>query len=332
MKISYLLFAVLAITGLCDCSSREYRHASGAKWGTVFHITYEADRDLSDSIVAEMSRIEKSLSPFDPQSIISAINRGENPQVDSLIITVFKCSQRVNQASAGMFDPTVGPLIDLWGFGTDKSVKEAPSQPMIDSALSTVGIDRCSIVNGHMVKSHPTTQFNFSAITKGYGCDVVGQMLRRNGVENYMVEIGGEIALSGHNPKGKPWNIQVDAPIDDNTGATSQRMTTIAVTDCGIATSGNYRNYRDYQSEGRVGHTIDPRTGHPVATSTLSATVIAPTCMEADALATACMALPLQQSIMMIEAYPGASAMLVDTDPTGNFRIHTTSSFPPLRR
>lgn len=332
MKISYLLFAVLAMATLCNCSSQEYRRASGAKWGTVYHVTYQADSDLSDSIVAEMTRIERSLSPFDEQSIISAINRGEDAQIDSLIVNVFNCSQRINRASHGMFDPTVGPLIDIWGFGTNKEVKDAPSQAMIDSALATVGIDRCSIADGHIIKGHPSTQFNFSAITKGYGCDLVGEMLRRNGVENYMVEIGGEIALKGHNPKGKPWNIQIDAPIDDNTGATSQRMATIAVTDCGIATSGNYRNYRDYQGEGRVGHTINPRTGHPMTSSTLSATVIAPTCMEADALATACMALPLDQSITMIEAYPGASAMLIDSDPAGNLRTHTTSSFPPLQR
>ncbi len=325
------MMVAVALALLSGCSAVEYRQASGAKWGTVYHITYQADCDLSDSIVSEMSRVERSLSPFDPQSTISVINRGEEPGVDSLIVNVLECSKRVNEASAGMFDPTVGPLIELWGFGTDKSVEDAPVQELIDSALTTVGIARCSIVDGHLVKAAPGTQFNFSAITKGYGADLVGEMLRRNGVENYMVEIGGEISLRGSNPKGQPWRIQVDAPIDDNTGVTSQRMTTISLTDCGIATSGNYRNYRDYKSEGRVGHTIDPRTGHPVATTTLSATVIAPTCMEADALATACMALPLDQAIAMIEAWPGASALFVDTAPDGNLRLRTTPNFPQLR-
>ena len=160
---------------------------------------------------------------------------------------------------------------------------------------------------------------------------MVGEMLSRNGVENYMVEIGGEIALKGRNPKGKPWRIQVDAPIADNTGAVSERMAVVEITDCGVATSGNYRNYRDYDGQGRVGHTIDPRTGYPVATTTLSATVIAPTCIEADALATACMALPLERAMAMIEEWPGASALLVDTDDSGELRMHTTAGFPELK-
>ncbi len=331
MKISKILIAVLAVTALWGCGSNEYRQASGAKWGTVYHVTYQADRDLGDSIVAEMSRVESSLSPFDENSIISAINRGENPQVDTLIINVFRCSQRVNAASGGMFDPTVGPLVELWGFGTDKSVDHSPSQKDIDAALATVGIDRCKIVDQHLVKGNVGTQFNFSAITKGYGADLVGEMLARNGVENYMVEIGGEIALRGHNPGGKPWRIQVDAPIADNTGATSERMAVVEITDCGIATSGNYRNYRDYDGQGRVGHTINPLTGLPVATTTLSATVIAPTCMEADALATACMALPAERAMTLIESWPGASALLVDTDEHGGLRMLTTPLFPELK-
>lgn len=331
MKISKILIVVLAAAALWGCGSKEYRQASGAKWGTVYHVTYEADRDLGDSIVAEMSRVESSLSPFDDNSIISAINRGECVEIDTLIVNVFQCSQKVNKASGGMFDPTVGPLVELWGFGTDKSVDRSPSQDDIDAALATVGIDRCRIADGHIVKGAEGTQFNFSAITKGYGADLVGEMLKRNGVENYMVEIGGEIALRGHNPKGKPWRIQVDAPIADNSGATSERMTVVEITDCGIATSGNYRNYRDYDGQGRVGHTIDPRTGLPVATTTLSATVIAATCMEADALATACMALPAEQAMDMIEGRPGASALLVDTDEQGALRMRATEGFPRLQ-
>lgn len=331
MKFNHILLGLSVLLTLCSCSSREFRHASGAKWGTMYHITYEADRDLSDSITAEMSRVEMSLSPFLPSSTISAINRGENATIDKYIATVFEYSQRVNKASGGAFDPTVGPIVDLWGFGADKGVNDAPSQAQIDSALAGVGIWRCKISDNHIVKPDQGTQFNFSAIAKGYGCDCVAEMLRRNGSENYMVEIGGEIALSGHNPKGKAWTIQVDAPIVDATASNRKRMTTVSLTDCGIATSGNYRNYRDYGHGGRVGHTIDPRTGRPVTTTTLSATVIAPTCMEADALATACMAIPLEQAMSMIDNWPGASALLVDTDSKGGLRMHTTDGFPPLK-
>ncbi|MDE7135799.1 MAG: FAD:protein FMN transferase, partial [Muribaculaceae bacterium] len=279
--------AIAGLLCLVGCTgSKEYRADSGMVWNTFYHITYEADEDLSSDILSALDRVEASLSPFKQNSVISLINRGDTLATDSLVERILLVSQRINRLSGGAFDPTVAPLVNLWGFGYENGSGE-PTIEQLDSCKELVGIADCRIENGMMVKKAPGTQFNFSAITKGFGSDEVGRALEERGCENYMVEIGGEIALKGVNSHGGKWRIQIDAPIDDK--VTSERLTVVELSDCGIATSGNYRNYRESDS-GRVGHTISPSTGRPVVTEVLSATVIAPSCMEADALATACMA------------------------------------------
>ncbi len=302
------------MSGLMSCDGRRsYRSAEGVMWNTVYHVTYEADRDLHDSIVAEMKRVERSLSPFDKESLISRINRGDSVAADTLLRRIFEASQQVNRLSDGAFDPTVAPLINLWGYGYRTTGVE-PTAGAIDSLLRLVGIEECSLDEaGYIRKKHPSTEFNFSAITKGYGCDMVGEMLRRNGCENYMVEIGGEIAAAGVSSRGRAWRIMVDAPIDCDTAVVHERMAVVEVSDCGVATSGNYRNYRE-TAEGRTWHTISPRTGRPAVTDLLSATVIAPSCMIADAYATACMARTADSALVMIDAVPGVEALLVTRD------------------
>lgn len=322
----FYTYLILAVT-VVSCSPRKQtRTCSGSVWATTYNITYTAPSDLSDSILATFALVEQSLSPFAPQSLISRINRGESEETDTLLRRIFIASQQINRLSGGAFDPTVAPLINLWGFGYNNA-DEQPTQAMIDSAMTLTGIQRCRLDGDRMIKPAAATEFNFSAITKGYGCDLVGEMLARNGASDYMVEIGGEIALRGKNPKGEPWHIQIDAPIPESGAPSHQSLRIIELTDCGIATSGNYRNYHETAS-GRTWHTIDPATGRPVQTSTLSATVIAPDCMTADALATACMAMPAAKALSMIEAIPGASALLVEAAPDSTFSITSTSRFP----
>lgn len=304
---------------------KTFRTAEGGVWNTTYHITYRADRDLHDSVVAVMKSVEMSLSPFADGSLISRINRGEDAPTDSLLRRVFLASQKVYRDSRGAFDPTVAPLVNLWGFGYRNSGIE-PSQATIDSLLPFVGIDGCSLTpEGHIIKKARGTEFNFSAITKGYGCDLVAEMLRRNGCEDYLVEIGGEIALSGTSPKGRPWRVMVDAPIDCDTAIVHERMAVIELSEGGVATSGNYRNYKTTPS-GRVWHTVSPSTGRPALTDLLSATVIAPTCMEADAYATSCMAMDARKALSIIDSIPSVEALLVTADT-----ILTTPGFPEIR-
>lgn len=314
------------MSGLMSCNGRRsYRSAEGVMWNTVYHVNYEADRDLHDSIVAEMKRVERSLSPFDRESLISSINRGDSVVADTLLRRIFETSQQVNRLSGGAFDPTVAPLVNLWGYGYRTTGIE-PTSGAIDSLLRLVGIEDCSLDEaGYIRKKHPSTEFNFSAITKGYGCDMVGEMLRRNGCENYMVEIGGEIAAAGVSSRGRAWRIMVDAPIDCDTAVVHERMAVVEVSDCGVATSGNYRNYRE-TAEGRTWHTISPRTGRPAVTDLLSATVIAPSCMLADAYATACMARSADSALIMIAGVPGVEALLVTRD-----MVMMSENFPEIQ-
>ena len=326
---------IAAASLLTACMSKEYRTAEGVVWSTTYHITYSGDRSLDDSIQEVFVMVERSLSPFADNSLITRINRGDTTVVaDSLLSRVFLASQEVSRLSAGMFDPTVAPLINLWGFGYKDIVKDGldPDSADIAEALQKVGIQRCSLLpDGRIAKADPEMEFNFSAITKGYACDLVGDMLRRNGVTDYMVEIGGEVALAGKNPSGKTWNIMIEAPVDADT-ISHNRMAVIAPEGRSVATSGNYRNFRD-TSSGRHGHTISPVTGRPVATSTLSATVLAPTCIMADALATACMTLPADQALKMIAQIPDTDVLLVVADTTASapWRLIPSPNFPTLQ-
>lgn len=304
---------------------------SGAVWHTSYHITYCASRPLDDSILSALSDVDFSLSAFNPRSIVSSVNAGKPVKVDSLFCEVFECAGRINELSGGCFDPTVAPLVNLWGFGFEAAPASEPTQEMIDSVLPLVGMAGCRVTPDMRVeKAHPLTRFDFSSIAKGYACDYVARMLRRNGCTDFMVEIGGEICLGGKSPKGKEWRIQIDAPEirDDGTDIHS-RMLTVNITDCGIATSGNYRNYRDTPSHGRVGHTISPLTGLPFISSTLSASIIAPDAVTADALATAVMAMPTEDALEMLGKLDDVAALLVTVDPdTGKWTLIPTGDFP----
>ncbi len=317
--------AVILLAGCGGSRDTDYRKAEGIVWATTYHITYRSPLDLDDSLQIVFRQVEESLSPFDPTSTVSRINRGESAITDTMFRHIFNASCQVNAISHGAFDPTVAPLVNLWGFGYREHGGE-PTDAQIDSALQLVGIDRCHLDKDKLVKQHPGIEFNFSAITKGYGCDMIGEMLRRNGCTDYMVEIGGEVAVSGSNPHGTPWRIMIDSPDESNREVRHRRLAVAEITDCGVATSGNYRNYRDTGS-GKAWHTISPVTGRPAITTTVSATVVAPSAMLADALATACMAMPLDSAKAMIERLPGTSALLVERRDS-SLQVTITPGFP----
>lgn len=330
-KIWLLSCAAVLISILSySCGSAEaYRSCDGVVWGTTYHIVYRSDKSLDDAVIDAMRRVELSLSVFCDSSLVSQVNRNETDELDDMFIHVFNLSKYVNTLSGGMFDPTVSPLVNLWGFGY-KNGQGNPSQEQIDSALAVVGIQNCIIANRCMIKPFDDTEFNFSAIAKGYGCDVVAEALRNNGSRDYMVEIGGEIVVAGRSPRGGSWNVAIDAPIESADTIVHERMAMIAVDSCAVATSGNYRNYRLTDS-GKVSHTLSPITGYPVETSTLSVTIVAPSCAFADALATACMAMNSDIAMAMIERLDGVSALFVSTDSIGRLQMTPTRGFPAIK-
>lgn len=284
MKKLICLYLAAALCLLASCGRDDYRRAEGAVWGTVYHITYRSDVSLDDSIVAEMQRVNMSLSLFEKQSLLSRLNSGATDSVDGYFERVYGEARRVWEASGCRFDPTVGPLVELWGFGSAGETPE-PDSAAVARALGSVGMGRTAIVDGRLVRDEGVI-FDFGAIAKGFGVDCVAAVLARNGCRDYMVEIGGEVAASGVNPHGKPWRIRIDSPADDGSG-----VEVLELADRCVATSGNYRNYRTRGDGSRLGHTIDPTTGYPRQGELASVTVVADRCVEADALATACMAM-----------------------------------------
>lgn len=319
MKKTYfiLIFSLFLLSG---CANRDKNGEQGGNfifdegmvWNTEFHISYRGPECLKDSIRKVIEEVGHNLSVFDNSSLVSIVNRQDTTTVNRDFIRVYEMSKKINRLSAGMFDPTLSPLITAWGFGPGH--KASSDTTRIDSLLKIVGIDKTEIKSGKLVKSVSGIQFNFSAVAKGYGCDRIAEMFKNNGVDNFMIEIGGEIVTSGKSPRDAKWNISIDRPIFSNSEIYHESQVIIAFTNMGLATSGNYRNYHE-NGKGRYGHTISPVTGRPLQTDVLSATVLAPTSMEADALATAFMAMGSEKSIIIATA-ANLPVLLICSDTT----------------
>ncbi|MDE7377566.1 MAG: FAD:protein FMN transferase [Paraprevotella sp.] len=296
-----------------------FQRNEGMIFGTTYHITYQWDSDLHADIRNEMEKVNASLSPFNPRSIISAVNRNEDVLPDSMFTEVFELAGRISENTDGAFDITIAPLVNAWGFGFENNDRITPNQ--IDSLLAFVGHRKVSMENGRIVKRDPRTILDCSAIAKGYGCDVVARMLDRRGVRNYMVEIGGEIVLHGQNPRRKAWQIGINQPVEDSLNISGKLETILNATDIAMATSGNYRNF--YYKDGRkFAHTIDPHTGYPVQHSLLSSTVLAPECAVADAYATAFMVMGLDSAKQIAERHPELMVYFIYADEQGNNRSY----------
>ncbi len=283
--------------------------SDGSTWGTDYHIVYRASHPLDDSINACLRRVDYSFSLFNPMSELSEINAGVRQSVSPQFTHLLNVSKEVNSLSRGLYDPTVAPLTRLWGFGPDDTA--LPSDSAVDAARALVGIAQCYVDStGTLHRKHPGTQFDFSSVAKGYGIDLVAKMLRRNGCSDFMIEIGGEISAQGLNRQGRPWRIQVDSPAG-GLGHERLRVVELGPQPVAMATSGNYRNFRPDGNGGVYGHTISPITGRPVQGRVLSATVIAPDCTLADAIATACMAVADPDSALAIADRAAVSALIV---------------------
>lgn len=294
IALSGLLFVMLMLS---SCSRDRYREETGMVWHTTYHITYQSSENLSDSILRVLNEVGSSLNVFDPNSLASRVNSGDSIPVDADYERVYNMARKINGLTSGAFDPTLGPLITAWGFG--KGHTATADTLRIDSLLNLTGITKTRIENGRLLKADPRIEFNFSAIAKGYGCDRVGEMFERNGISNYLVEIGGEIKCAGKSPSGSDWKISIDKPVISDS-VVHQSQCVVAISGVGLATSGNYRNFRK-EGKSFYGHTISARTGRPATTDILSASVIAPSAMEADAWATSMMAMGSGEAMKIIE-------------------------------
>lgn len=319
-RIASALIAMLVAAAMIfvyeDKEPLQYWHNQGRVFGTYYNIRYEAKSDLHDSIQAALRAFDNSLSMFNPHSTLSAINANRDTTTDVFFEQMWAEAERVYRLSDGAFDITVAPLVNMWGFGfkgRNENGQWATDKQVIDSIRQFVGFEKVQLVDHHIVKADPRTMLDGGAVAKGQSCDIIADLLARNGSENYLVEIGGEIVSHGVNAKGDKWHIGISKPIEEDAKPTANGESLqeiIAVHAICMATSGNYRNFY-YDGAEKRSHTIDPRTGRPVVHSLLSATVVSSTCMRADALATACMVLGDEKALAMIERSGDAACYLI---------------------
>ncbi|MEG0888343.1 MAG: FAD:protein FMN transferase [Bacteroides sp.] len=323
-KKSFLALGVLLLATIWILARRNevpYHSINGLVFGTVYNITYQYDGDLKTEIEAELKRFDGSLSPFNDTSVISRINRNEEIVADSFFTKCFDRSMEVSKETQGAFDITIAPLANAWGFGFKQGA--FPDSATIDSLLEITGYQKVKLENGTVIKQDPRIMLSCSAIAKGYSVDVVANYLNSKGIKNYMVDIGGEIVAKGRNPKNNLWRIGINKPIDDSLSVNQEIQTILALTDVGLATSGNYRNFY-YKDGKKYAHTIDPRTGYPVQHNILSATVVAEDCMTADALATAFMVMGLEKAETFANAHPTIDACFIYSDEKGTPQMFFT--------
>lgn len=324
---SFIWLAILLFGTIWILTGRNkqvpYESINGLVFGTVYNITYQYDGNLKTEIEAELKKFDGSLSPFNDTSVISRVNRNEELVTDSFFQICFNRSMEISKETQGAFDITVAPLANAWGFGFKKGT--FPDSTMIDSLLEMTGYQKVKLENGRIIKEDPRLMLNCSAVAKGYAVDVVAHYLDRKGIKNYMVDIGGEVVVKGQNPKSESWRIGINKPIDDSLSVNQELQTTLQLSDVGIATSGNYRNYY-YKDGKKYAHTIDPRTGYPVQHNILSSTVVAQDCMTADALATAFMVMGLEEAVAFADANPAIDAYFIYSDEEGNPKTYLTKN------
>jgi thiamine biosynthesis lipoprotein len=274
-----------------------------------------------------LNEFDTSLSTYNKNSLITAINNNTENKTDKYLKTVFIRAQEISEYTDGAFDITVGPLVNAWGFGF--SEKELMNKRKIDSILKFVGYKKVWLENDRIIKADPRIKIDMNAIAQGYAVDVVASFLENQKIENYLVEIGGEVRTKGLNPKNEVWKIGIDKPIENNNIPGENLQAIVHLSNKSLATSGNYRRF--YEQDGiKYSHTIDPKTGYPVNHSLLSVTVIATDCMTADAFATAFMVLGLDKSVDLVQKHPELEAYFVFSDNEGKYNIKLTTGLEQI--
>ena len=333
--MKYLVFILTMVMVACQPSVNEKVYLiEGEAQGSTYHIKYIAERDenLKPAIDSILEVIDRSMSTYRPDSAISKINQGDTTVVvDEHFRKVFEASQQIWQESEGLFDPTVGVLVNAWGFGKQKiSEADLPTDKKIDSLRKYVGFDKVVLTEKNLIKKRYTEiLFDFNAIAQGYTSDVVANYLSVRGIKNYIVEIAGEMYLKGRNTvEDKSWTIGVEnplKPLDDR-----DLVATIQFTNQGLATSGNYRKVWTDSNGRKYVHSINPLTGRATQSDVLSATVVAPSTMLADGYATMFMVMGLAKSKAFLEKHPDLAVLLVYSDDKHQEATYKTKSFEKL--
>lgn len=344
MKKCIFYFSLLLLIS-CNTEQKEavipYQKIQGQTMGTTYHITYKGLEPAStkSKIDSLLRFINLDLSTYESNSVISNFNKNRRDfsvqrDLHPHFWDNFRLSQKLSKETEGFFDPTVMPLVQYWGFGTKKKFPENIDSSKVKQLVDNVGMDGIEIIflgNDliYFKKLKREVKLDFSAIGKGYAVDKVADLLESQGDSTYFVEIGGEVRAKGLNATGSAWSIGVNTP---DPSATAQDMISkFQIIDKAVATSGNYRNYYEFQGQ-RFGHTIDPQSGYPKMTNLLSATVFHESCTTADALATAFMSMGLDKALEISKKIPGIHYLFIYIDENNNLSKISSSGLIDLMK
>lgn len=322
-KFQWLFLACIVL--FSSCKKNEVHQYAGEVFGTYFSITYigEENPNLSKQVDSIFQNINQLYSIFDTASLVSKLNRNEPVVPTSDFAAMVKKALKVSQETDGAFDITVGPLVNLWGFGNEKA--DTVSQAAVDSVRQFVGYQKIRIGNGNVTKEDSRIKLDFNAIAKGKAVDDVAEFLIRSGYKNCLVDIGGEVRAEGTKPHGKAWRVGIQVPTDTKDGVVEADYI-FEMTGRSVATSGNYRNYKEINGE-RYNHIADPRTGVCRSSNLLSVTVIATDCATADAYATAFMVMGLDEAMAFLQKHPELAGHFIYYED-GGYRYQQSGNFP----
>ena len=324
-KISIFIFFALLLT---SCTNLQFQHFEGNALGTYYAVTYKGkvNPSLQTGVDSILNDINETFSIFNPTSIISKINDNQEVILNKDFIEVFNIAQKIGKETDGALEMTIGPLVNLWGFGKDER-KTDISQAEIDSVMTIIGYRKIKLEENTIVKENPSIQLNFNALAKGYAVDKVADYLVQKGYKNCLVDIGGEIVAKGKKYHDQEWNIGLQTPTRTRDGE-MRAEETFHLCDKAVATSGNYRNYFEENGQ-RYTHIIDPKTGRPEKSNLLSVTVIADQCVTADAYATAFMVMGMQKTTAFLENHPELICIFI-FDENGTY--HTKVYYPTKKQ
>ena len=323
-----LIMVVILVVLSCDRDQQKsFNRLEGLAFGTSFHISMDdPEGRVSEKVIDSLIHaFNKSLSTYIPNSDISKINRGDTTVViDDYFKEVFEKSAEIYKQTDGAFDPTIGILVNAWGFGPGASLNHMEPET-VDSLMQYVGFDQLHLREGKLIKEHPETYLDFNANAKGFAVDVIGRYLESQGIRNYMVEIGGEVRSRGMNARGELWRIAIEEP---NFDGTRSFKTVVSLEDECIATSGNYRKFKiDSVSGEKYAHTMDTKTGYPSKSNLLSASVIGSMdCADVDAYATAFMAMGLERTLTFLNRHPDLKVFLIYSEDNGDLKSYSTDN------
>ncbi len=320
-----LVFLLFFIFNSCKKQS-ENTKLTGPVFGTSYSIIYDSEVNFTRQIDSLFEAVNQSMSTYIPNSDISRLNRNEPVTIDGYFKTVFLKSKEIHKSTKGIFDPTIGDVVNAWKFGAEDN-KFLTDSTTIDSLMRFVGLEKVTL-NGNTINKPSQTYIEFNAIAKGYGVDVIAEFLESKAVQNYLVEIGGEIRAKGLNiQKKQPWRVGLDEPRFDGEQSIYKAIT---LRDEAMATSGTYRKFKTDSLGNRYAHIIDTKTGYPSKTNILSVSVIAKDCMTADGYATAFQAMGNNKIEQFLESHPELKVFIIFENDQNEFESLSLNGFPEV--